>query len=111
MHHVLIFAFNLKRTAAEARQMLVEAYGDRAFKKSKCKSWYREFNDGNFDMIRKRRVASRKRRDPQLEALLGKDDCQSETLLAQQLGVSQEVVLKRLGTIGMVRLKGKWVRT
>jgi len=44
-----------------------------------------------------------------LQALLNKDDIQSQKMLAEQLGVSQTVISMRLHAMGKVQKIGKWV--
>jgi len=68
----------------------VEAYGDNALSETTCRDWFRRFNDDNFNLSdKKRENRPRKVEDCQLQALLNKDDTQSQKMLAEQLGVSQ----------------------
>ena len=45
----LIFCFKLKKSAAEAHRMLVEAYGEHAIGRSQCFEWFNKFKSGDFD--------------------------------------------------------------
>jgi len=93
MREALLFYFNLKKSAAESHRMLAEAYGDNALSETTCKDWFRRFNDDNFDLNdKKRENRSRKVEDCQLQALLDKDDTQSQKMLAEQLSVSQAAI-------------------
>lgn len=44
---------NLKKTAADAYQLLIEAYRDYALFKQTCQEWFQRFKTGNFDVIYK----------------------------------------------------------
>ena len=55
MREVLLFCFNLKKSAAASHRMLVEAYGDNALSETTCRDWFRRFNDDNFDLSDKKR--------------------------------------------------------
>jgi len=103
MQEALLFCFNLKKSAAESHQMLVEAYGDNALSETTCRNWFRRFNNDNFDLTdKKRENRPRKIEDCQLQALLDEDDTQSQKMLAEQLGVSQAAIFMRLHTMGKV---------
>ena len=45
MRKVLLFCFNLKKSAAESHWTLVEAYGDNASSETTYKDWFRRFKD------------------------------------------------------------------
>ena len=52
-HHLrelLIYFFNLKKSAAEAHRLLVEAYGDAALNERSCREWFQKFKNGEFDV-------------------------------------------------------------
>ena len=70
----------------------------------------RRFNDDNFDLSdKKRENRPRKVEDCQLQALLDKDNTQSQKMLAEQLGVSEAAISMRLHAMGKVQKTGKWV--
>jgi len=51
-HHLrelLIYFFNLKKSAAEAHRLLVEAYGDAALSE-RSHEWFQKFKNGEFDV-------------------------------------------------------------
>ncbi|EFN76664.1 hypothetical protein EAI_08258, partial [Harpegnathos saltator] len=49
LREALLFCFNLKKIAAEARRLLEEAYGEHAPSKTTCKDWFKRFRSGDFD--------------------------------------------------------------
>lgn len=49
----LLTFFHLKKSATEAHQLLVEAYGSRAMGQRTCYEWYEKFKAGNFDLHEK----------------------------------------------------------
>ena len=108
MRQVLLFCFNLKKSAAESHRMIVETYGDSALSKTTCRDWFRKFQGGNFDLSdnewgnRPRAVEHH-----QLQALLDEDVTQSQKMLAEQLCVTQPAISMRLGVMGKVKKKGK----
>ena len=50
MGELLIYFFNLKKFAAEAHRLLVEAYGDVALSERSCREWFQKFKNGEFDI-------------------------------------------------------------
>jgi len=46
---ILIYFFNLKKSAAEAHRLLVEAYGD-ATLSERSREWFQKFKNGEFDV-------------------------------------------------------------
>jgi len=45
LRELLIYFFNLKKSAAEAHRLLVEAYNERT-----CREWFQKFKNGDFDV-------------------------------------------------------------
>ena len=48
-HHLrelLIYFFNLKKSAAETHRLLVEAYGEAALSERSCREWFQKFKNG-----------------------------------------------------------------
>jgi len=77
----------LKKSAAEAHRLLVEAYG--ALSEKSCREWFQKFKNGKFDVEDKERSGRPKvYEDAELEALLDEDSYQKE--LALTLGVTQQ---------------------
>jgi len=85
MWEALLFCFNLKKSAAELYRMLVKTYGDNALSETTCRDWFRRFNDDNFDLNDKKPENRHRKEDCQLQALLDKDDTQTQKMLAEQL--------------------------
>ncbi|EFN79715.1 Putative uncharacterized protein FLJ37770, partial [Harpegnathos saltator] len=51
----LLLCFNLKKSAAEARHLLEEAYDEHAPSKITCEDWFKRFRSGDFDTEDKER--------------------------------------------------------
>ena len=49
LREALLFCFNLKKNAAEARRLLEEAYGKHAPSKTTCEDWFKRFRSGDFE--------------------------------------------------------------
>ena len=47
---VLIYFFNLKKSAAEAHRLLVETYGEAVLSERSCREWFQKFKKGEFDI-------------------------------------------------------------
>jgi len=54
LRELLIYFFNLKKSAAEAHRLLVEAYGAVLSERS-CRQWFQKFKNGEFDIEDKER--------------------------------------------------------
>ncbi|EGI61180.1 Mariner Mos1 transposase [Acromyrmex echinatior] len=83
-HHLrelLIYFFNLKKSAAEAHRLLVEAYGEAALSERSCREWFQKFKNGEFD-VEERSGRPKVYEDAELEALLNEDSCQTQKELA-----------------------------
>ena len=52
---LLIYFLNLKKSAAEAHRLLVEAYGEAALRERGCHEWLQKFKNGEFDIEHKER--------------------------------------------------------
>jgi len=52
----------LKKSAAEAHRLLVEAYADAALNERSCREWFQKFKNGEFDVEDKERKAESVRR-------------------------------------------------
>lgn len=79
LREALLFCFNLKKNAAEARCLLEEAYGEHAPSKTTCEDWFKRFRSGDFDTKDKKRSGRPKTiEDADLQALLDEDDTQTQ---------------------------------
>jgi len=102
LRELLIYFFNLKKSAAEAHRVLVEAYDDAALSERSCE-WFQKFKNSEFDVEDKERSEELKvwmDKDAKLEALLDKDSCQTQKELALTLGVTQQTISYRFEIIG-----------
>jgi len=55
LRELLIYFFNLKKSAAEVHRLLVEAYDDAALNERSCREWFQKFKNGEFDIEDKER--------------------------------------------------------
>ena len=74
LREILVYFFNLKKSAADAHQLLIEAYAEGALSERKCREW---FKNGDFDVEDKDR-SGRPRicKNVELEELLVEDSSQ-----------------------------------
>ena len=97
LREILIYFFNLKKSAAEAHRLLAETYGEAALSERTCREWFQKFKNGKFDIEDKERSGRPKvYEDAELEALLDQDSCQMQEELARTLGVTQQSISHRL---------------
>ena len=90
---LLIYFFNLKKSAAEAHRLLVEAYSEAALSERSIREWFQKFRNGEFDIEDKERSGRPKvYEDAKSEALLDQDSCQTQEELARTLGVTQQAI-------------------
>ncbi|CAH2108047.1 unnamed protein product [Euphydryas editha] len=110
MRELLIYFYNLKKSAAEAHRLLVEAYNEDALSERTCREWFQKFNNGDFDVKDKDRSGRPKiYEDAELEKLLEEDSSQTQKELALTLKVTQQAVSHRLKSLGMIHKQGSWV--
>lgn len=110
LREVLICFFHLKKNATEAHHLLTEAYPNYAIDKRMCQRWFARFKNGDFDVEDKKRSGQPKKfEDEELEALLEEDSCQTEEMLAESLGVTQQAISHRLKLLGYLQKQGTWV--
>ena len=48
LRELLIYFFNLKKSAAEAHRLLVEIYGEAALCERSCREWFQKFRNSEF---------------------------------------------------------------
>lgn len=107
---VLIFCFHLKKTAAEAHEMLMQAYGDNVPSDKSCREWFRRFKIGDFSVNDKPRSGQPKKfEDDELQALIDEDPCQSQDELAQLLNIHRSTISVRLAAMGKIYKEGRWL--
>ena len=77
LRELLIYFFNLKKSAAEAHRLLVETYGEVALSERSCREWFQKCKNDEFDIEDKERSGRPKvYEDAEFEALLDYDSCQ-----------------------------------
>ncbi|UYV68992.1 SETMAR [Cordylochernes scorpioides] len=110
LREALLFCFNLKKSATDGHRLLCEAYGKHALSIKSCEYWFRRFKSGDIDTRDKERGGRPiKFEDAELEALLDEDSSQTQEVLAETLGVTQQAISNRLKVMGMVQKQGNWV--
>ena len=110
LRKLLIYFFNLKKSVAEAHQLLVEAYDEAALSEKSCREWFQKLKNGEFDVEDKEHSGRPKvYEDAELESLLDEDSCQTQEALARTLGVTQPAISHRLKSLGMIQKQGNWV--
>ena len=60
LQELLIYFFNLKKSAAEAHRLLVETYGEAVLSERSCREWFQKFKNGEFDIEAKNVAEGRK---------------------------------------------------
>ena len=105
LREVLIFCFNVKKSAAEAHRMLSNTYGEAAISERTCREWFQRFKN-DFDEDRHSGGREKVFEDAELEALLEQDSCQNQEELARSLGVTQQAISKRHGNDSEARKLG-----
>ena len=99
----------MKKSAAEAHRLLVEAYSA-ALSERSCREWFQKFKNGEFDVEDKERSGRPKvYEDVELEALLDEDSCQTQKELALTLGATQQTISYHLKSLRMIQKQGNSV--
>ena len=107
LREVLLYLFNISKKAAEAHQLLFEAYPEYASSVASCERWFVRFRNGNFDVRDKERPGQPKKfEDSELQTLLSEDSYQTQQNLADSLGVDRSTIAKRLKALGMIQKQG-----
>lgn len=84
--------------------------GEHSVSHSIVKKWFARFRDENFCLEDNPHPGAEiKFEDEELQSLLDEDPCQTQTELAEQLGVSQKAISDRLHAMGKINKDGKWV--
>ena len=61
LRKLLIYFFNLKKSAAEAHRLLLEIYGEAAFSEKSCHKWFQRIKNGELDIEDKEHMAEGRR--------------------------------------------------
>ena len=73
---VFLHYFNMKKTAAESRRILVEVFGENALAERTCQKWFARFKSGDIGFEDKESPGqSKKFEREELEALLDEHCC------------------------------------
>ena len=101
---VLISCFHLKKTEAEAHQMLSSTYGEASLSERTCHEWFQRFKSGDLDAEDRHGGGKEKIfEDFELEASLAYDSYQTKEELSKSLGVTQQAISKCLKAMGMIQ--------
>ncbi|GFU99194.1 mariner Mos1 transposase [Trichonephila clavipes] len=109
LREVLIFCFNMKKSAAEAHRMLSNTYGEAVISERTCREWFQRFKNSDFEVYQHGGGREKVFDDAEFEALLDQDSCQTQQELSGSLGVAQQAISKRLKVMGMIQKQGNWV--
>jgi len=110
LRELLLFFFNAKKTAVEARRLICNVYGEDALQESTSRKWFQRFKSGDFctkDMERSGKPKAFE--DAELMAILEEDSCQTQEEMAIALGTTQQTISSRLKAMGMVQKQGNWL--
>jgi len=74
LREILIFCFNMKKSAAETHRMFSNTYGKATISERTCCEWFQRFKNDDFD-VEDRHSGGREKvfEDAELEALLEQD--------------------------------------
>ena len=79
LRELFIYFFNLKKSAAEENQLLVETYGEAALSERSFREWFQKFKNSEFDIEDKERSGRPKvYEEAGLKELLDQDSCQTQ---------------------------------
>ena len=112
LRELLIYFFNLEKSAAEAHRLFVERYGEAALSERSYREWFQKFKNGEFDIEDKGRSGTPKvYEDAELEALLDQNSCQNfnddgavKSHLIQFTADKDQKSYER----GIMKLPGRW---
>ncbi|EGI70537.1 Mariner Mos1 transposase, partial [Acromyrmex echinatior] len=76
LREILIFCFNMKKSAPEAHRMLSNIYGEAAISERTYHEWFQRFKNGDFD-VENQHSGGREKvfEDAELETLIDQDSC------------------------------------
>ena len=75
-----------------------------------CKTWFRQFKSGDFDLTENEHPgAAKKFEDEELQALLDEDPTQLQQQLAQTLNVTRGAICQRFKAMGKIQKYRKCV--
>jgi len=98
------------KNAAEATAIICAAYGENIVSHTTRKRWYQKFRQGDFSFEDESRTGRPQKIEmDELQALLDINSAQTEKKLAEQLGVTQQIISVCLHTMGKDQKEGSWV--
>lgn len=110
LREALLFCYNLKKSAAEAHQLMKEAYSEHALSEPTCREWYRRFKANDFGVQDKERSGQPKKfEDDDLLGIIKEDPCLTLEEIGQALNVDRSTAGKRLHALGMIQKYEKWL--
>ncbi|EGI65250.1 Mariner Mos1 transposase [Acromyrmex echinatior] len=93
LREVLIFCFNMKKSAAEAHRMLSNTYGEATINERTGRKSLQRFKNGDFHVEDQHSGGGEKVfEDAELEALLDQDSCQNQKEMARSWKVTQPAI-------------------
>ncbi|GFW42494.1 mariner Mos1 transposase [Trichonephila clavipes] len=101
----LIFCYHLRKNAAKSHEMLVEAYGGNALSRAQCYRWFKNFQNGDFDVRNARSVADQQNNLKMLNCMHYSMKMMAKCVqehLAEQLNVDQSTVSRHLKAMGKI---------
>ena len=106
----MIFLFHQPKKAVEAHRLLLETYSEHAPVIRTCKTWFRQFKSGDFDLTDNEHPgAATKFEVEEMQALLDENPTQSQQQLAQTLNLNRGAICQRLKAMGKIQKYGKWL--
>jgi len=108
--YVLLYYFDLKKTAANAHRLLSEVYGDGTPSKRTCRVWFERFRNGDFDVRDKEHPEQPKKcEDFELQKLHDENPAQTLLELSKALNVTSKAISKRLHAMEKIHKEGIWL--
>lgn len=110
IRHCILFMFHLGKNTTDTLDQITKAYGSGSVSYATVKNWFKKFKKGDFELEDKERSGRPKETEDQvLQELLDEDASQNSRDLADQLGVNQSTVIRRLKSMGKIQKVGHWV--
>ena len=107
LRYCLLFTFQLKKSAAEAQEMICSALGETAVSYSTCK---KRFKTGNFDFNEEKCPGQLKKiNDEELQQFLEENFCRTQSELAQEFVVTRQAISKRLHKLRRIQKEDHWI--
>lgn len=106
--HCILFAFQLKKNATKATEMICSALGENTVSYKKCSRWYQKFRSGDFSLLDQERQL-KKFENEELKQLLNENSAQTKQELALQLGVTCQCISLRLQQLEQIQKEGRWI--